>query len=132
MQRLTHKFETAREQLPGPIITAAQGKTKVGLIAYGSIDSAVLEGLDRLAEESMYFDYMRVRALPLSKAVRKFIESHDYVYVIENNHDGQLAKITIMDYPDLGPKIRSLAYLDGLPFTARFIKESLMEREGVK
>ena len=42
---------------------------------------------------------------------------------------GQLAKIMIMDYPDLSTKIRSIAHLDGLPFTGPFVARSVQERE---
>lgn len=34
------------------------------------------------------------------------------------NHDGQLCGLLRAELPDLAPRLASVAYLDGLPFTA--------------
>jgi 2-oxoglutarate ferredoxin oxidoreductase subunit alpha len=126
--RLKRKFETAREVLPHPILSTGENP-RFGLIAYGSTDPAVIEGRDRLREQGIDFDYLRIRALPPSAAVREFIEKHDRIYVFENNSGGQMAKILHMEFPDLAPKVISLAYLDGLPLTARRLTEMVLEKE---
>ncbi len=72
---------------------------------------------------------MRLRALPIHEQVRAFIERHDHTYVIEMNRDGQLCAILRGELPELAPKLRSIAYLDGLPFTASLVVNKLMERE---
>ncbi|NDJ35666.1 MAG: 2-oxoacid:acceptor oxidoreductase subunit alpha [Chloroflexi bacterium] len=128
LTRLTNKIAGSRDKLPQPIVETVDA-ADFGVIAFGTVDPAVVEARDRLAAHDKTFDYMRVRALPLSPAVREFIEAHDTVYVVENNFDGQLAKIIIMDYPELATRLKSIAYLDGLPFTAKFIVDSIMEHE---
>ena len=51
------------------------------------------------------------------------------IYVVENNTDGQMANILRMEYPDLAPRVHSLAYTDGLPLTPRWIVAHIMEQE---
>jgi 2-oxoglutarate ferredoxin oxidoreductase subunit alpha len=52
-----------------------------------------------------------LRALPISDTTRAFIEAHERVYVVENNSDGQMAKILHTEYPDLAPRIHSMMVL---------------------
>ena len=128
LARIDRKFETARGLLPQPVIDDSAA-ADIGLVAFGTVDAAIVEGRDLLRSDGISTDYLRLRALPLSGAVREFIEKHDHVYVVENNHEGQLAKILYMEYPDLAPRVRSIAYLDGLPFTGPFVARSIRERE---
>jgi 2-oxoglutarate ferredoxin oxidoreductase subunit alpha len=72
---------------------------------------------------------MRLRALPINKEVRDFVENHDRIYVIEMNRDGQLHAILQTEMPDLATKLISVAYLDGMPLTARWIVEAIEEKE---
>ena len=128
LARIDRKFDTARSLLPHPVIDVAAG-SEVGIIAYGTVDTAITEGRDLLFDEGIETDYLRLRALPLSESVRGFIENHERIYVVENNHEGQLARILYMEYPNLAPKIRSVAYLDGLPFTGPFVARSIRNGE---
>jgi 2-oxoglutarate ferredoxin oxidoreductase subunit alpha len=129
MERLYRKLETGRGVLPKPIIDESQ-KAQIGLISYGSTDSAVQEGRDRLAEAGVDTDYMRLRAIPFSDEVIEFIRGHERVYVIEMNHDGQVRQLLQLAVPGQAVKIQSLTHNDGLPLTARWIKEALMHAEG--
>jgi len=88
------------------------------------------EARHKLEERGVHTDDLRVRALPLSPVVREFIETHDRVYVIENNQDGQLAGIIRIDYPDLASKAKSISHLDGMPLSATWIANSVMAEEG--
>ena len=70
MDRLTRKFDQARETLPAPQLRGT-GKEKVGIIAYGSSDPAIRESQDQLRDErGLETDYLRVRAWPFARAVR--------------------------------------------------------------
>lgn len=128
MARLARKFDTARELVPQPIVETVDAP-QFGLIAYGSTHPAVVEGRDRLAARGVEFDYMRLRALPPGKAVREFLEGHSTTYIFENNNDGQLAQILRAEYPELAPRIVSLAHLDGMPLTAGRLTDMVMEKE---
>jgi 2-oxoglutarate ferredoxin oxidoreductase subunit alpha len=126
--RLQKKFNTACKYVPGPIVERMDG-AKVGIIAFGSTDHAVKEARIQLAENNLLTDYLRVRAVPFIDAVGEFIQSYDRVYVVEMNRDGQLYELLILEYPHLTDRMRSIAYTDGLPLTARFVHENIQERE---
>jgi 2-oxoglutarate ferredoxin oxidoreductase subunit alpha len=128
IERLNRKFDTARAAVPAPVIDEAEG-AKFGVIAYGTTHPAVVEGRALLRQKDIAFDYMRLRALPPSDTVREFIDKHPRCYVFENNGDGQMAKILQTEYPELAPKILSLAHLDGLPLTADRLVELVLEKE---
>src|ERR1700719_437731 len=131
MDRLNRKFETARKALPAPIIDES-AKSRVGLIAFGSTHVAVIEARERLAESGRAFDYMRIRALPLSAGVADFVRKHERVYVVEQNRDGQMFDlIRLAVPPDLSERLRSIGHYDGQPIPADSIVEPLMEAEAV-
>ena len=102
---------------------------KIGIISYGSADPAVLEARDRLRKQGIETDYLRVRALPIEETLTEFVARHDRIYVIELNFEGQMAEILCMELPEYAPKLRRLTKCDGLPLTARFLTESIMEQE---
>ena len=126
--RLKRKFDTARDLVPAPEVDQVKG-AEIGIISFGTSDACVVEGRDLLEDRDVHTSYLRVRALPLNDVTRRFIEDHDRIYVVENNSDGQLAMILHMEYPDLASRIRSLAYADGMPLTARWLVNSLLEQE---
>jgi 2-oxoglutarate ferredoxin oxidoreductase subunit alpha len=128
MMRLRRKFDTARALVPKPVVDRVKGAS-IGLIAYGTTDCCVTEGRDWLHENGIKTNYLRLRALPFEDTTREFIAQQDRVYVIENNTDGQMAKLIRMEYPDLAARIISVAHSDGLPLTAHWLTESILEQE---
>jgi 2-oxoglutarate/2-oxoacid ferredoxin oxidoreductase subunit alpha len=123
MDRLARKFETARQAMPSPVIDES-GK-KIGLIAFGSTDAAVRE-----AREAVELDYLRVRALPLSDEVARFIARHEHVYVVEQNRDGQLFDLVRLALPPgLVDRVRSIRHYNGQPIPAAAITEPLTQQE---
>lgn len=129
MDRLTRKFNTAREAVPAPVVERKSGGD-IGILAYGSSDPAVKESLSQLdAESKLKPGYMRLRALPVSGVVRDYLAAHRVVYVVEQNRDAQMASILRMEYPDLAHKIRTVLHYDGMPIDARTISESILRQE---
>jgi 2-oxoglutarate ferredoxin oxidoreductase subunit alpha len=124
MGRLARKFETARQLVPPPVIDTVEG-AEIGIIAYGTSLDAIIEARHRLAEAGVKTSFMRLRALPINGEVRDFIAAHDKLLVVELNRDGQLWEILKMELPDLATKLHSLAYLDGLPLTARWLVDMI-------
>jgi len=127
MERLDRKFQTARTLVPAPEIVQT-GKSKVGLIAFGSSDFAVRESRDQLKKEyGLETDYMRIRAFPFSPEVLAFIAAHPRVYVIEQNRDGQMLSLLKLDLPAAEiVKLRSIRHFDGLPLDARTVTDKLL------
>lgn len=129
LQRLHRKMETARQQLPEPIVQQVEGAT-TAIVTYGSNEYAALETLDILAAQGIQADYLRMFALPAHLDVAEFIKAYDHVYVVENNFDGQMANILCMDFPEIAAKIRKVARCNGLPLDAQWISNTILSMEG--
>lgn len=126
MERLKLKHETAKDYVPEPVIRETRG-ADLGIIAFGSTESAVEEARAQLAAAGLKSSMMRVRALPFSKAVEKFIRKYEQVVVVEMNRDGQMHQLLCMDFPALAPKLKSAAFQDGLPASAQWIREGILK-----
>ncbi len=124
MARMARKYETIRTRVPSAVVDAVDGAT-VGVIHFGTTRYALEEARVGLAAAGQRFSTLRIRAFPTGAEVRAFMEAHDRVVVLEMNHDAQAFRILAGDHPDLAPKLRSVAYLDGLPFTASFVADRL-------
>jgi 2-oxoglutarate ferredoxin oxidoreductase subunit alpha len=131
MERLARKFETARTLVPPPQIVQ-DGKSKIGIIAFGTSDYAVLESRDQLKKEhGIETDYLRIRAFPFAKEIHDFVASHDHVYVVEQNRDAQMLTLLKLDLPAAEIiRLRSILHFNGLPIDARSVTESLAQQEG--
>jgi 2-oxoglutarate ferredoxin oxidoreductase subunit alpha len=127
--RLWRKHETAKDILPAPVVQKMKG-ADIGFIAYGSTDPAIQEARQRLSEQGVLTDYMRLRALPFSSEVAEFIREHEEVYVIEMNTDGQMCKLLQLEVPDQAIKLVSLTHNNGLPLTARWVMEQVSKKVG--
>jgi 2-oxoglutarate/2-oxoacid ferredoxin oxidoreductase subunit alpha len=132
MDRLARKFENARSFVPAPV-AYRNGKSKIGFLAYGSSDFAVRESLDQIEKEhKLPVDYMRIRAYPFAHEIHDFVASHERVYVVEQDRDGQLASLLKLDLPaDQVVKLRSILFYNGLPLDARTITEEFATKEGL-
>jgi 2-oxoglutarate/2-oxoacid ferredoxin oxidoreductase subunit alpha len=132
MERLGRKFDTARTLVPAPEVVQT-GKSKIGLIAFGSSDFAVRESRDQLKKEyGLETDYLRLRAFPFSPEVLAFVAGHSRIYVIEQNRDGQMLSLLKLDLPaDQVTKLRSIRHFDGLPLDARTVTDKLVLQEEI-
>jgi len=128
LDRLARKHDTARKLVPQPVTDLVDG-AKIGIIAYGSSDPAVVEARALLAKQGIQTSYHRLRALPLGEATREFLGLYETVYVIENNYLGQMNDLLKMEYPAHAARLVSLTNCDGLPLTAQWIIDSIMEKE---
>ncbi len=128
LDRLARKHDTARTLVPAPVLDEAED-ARIGIIAYGSTDGAVQEGRDRLRAQGVATSYLRLRALPLGQAASDFIAKYERVYVVEMNQDGQMLQLLQLHAPAYAAKIKSVRNCNGLPLSARFVVESIMEQE---
>jgi 2-oxoglutarate ferredoxin oxidoreductase subunit alpha len=131
MDRLARKFETARTLVPAPVIVK-NGASKIGFIAYGSTDCALLESLDQIKQRyGKDVDYLRIRAYPFTSEIHDFVASHERIYVAEQNRDGQMASLLKLDLAaDQVSKLRSILHYGGLPVDAESITEQFAAKEG--
>lgn len=128
LDRLSKKWETAKKLVPAPAIKMA-AHARVGLMAFGSTDQAVGEIQSRLKSKNIDTGYCRVRALPMSEEISKFVDAHDRVYVIEQNRDGQLLSILRAEFPEISEKLKSIRVYDGLPVSAEEIAKMIVEAQ---
>ncbi|MCH2538787.1 MAG: 2-oxoacid:acceptor oxidoreductase subunit alpha [Anaerolineales bacterium] len=128
MKRLKKKLNTAQAYLPQPV-TVLEHNADIGFIGFGSTDPAITEARDLLAAEGLASSYLRLRALPASTSITNFVNTHNRVYVIELNVDGQLHKVIRLQLPNLNTQLLSLAYCDGQPLTANWITKSVLDKE---
>jgi len=131
MARLARKFETARSIVPAPIVDQVEG-AEVGIIAYGSTDAPIVEARSMLAEAGIKTSYMRVRALPLSHAVKAFVAAHKRTYIVEMNSDAQMCQLVRLDMPELATAVRPCNHNDGMPLTAVWISGAITDKEKSK
>ena len=128
LTRLMRKAETARQYVPHPV-QLGSGTERIGLIYYGSTDPAVQEALERMERSGLRLDALRLRAVPFTSEVKEFIRSHDHVYVLEMNHDGQMHKLLQLEAPEGATKLRSVTHNNGIPLTAQWIANALQTAE---
>ena len=128
-KRLQNKMEKAKEIIPSPI-EVKQKNARIGIISYGSNDPAVIETCHLLNQKSIYADYLRIRALPFSKDVEKFVKPHKILYVVEANRDGQMTQLLRMVFPEHANKFYSVSHMDGLSLSAKWIYNKILEVEG--
>jgi len=126
--RLKQKYQNACEVVPPPMVDTVED-ARIGIIAFGSTEPAIKEARHQLAEAGVKTDFMRVRAIPFSQEVEDFIHQHARNYVVEMNRDGQLHQLLTLEYPDRAMNMISVAYTDGLPMTARKVRETIKAEE---
>jgi 2-oxoglutarate ferredoxin oxidoreductase subunit alpha len=133
MDRLAKKFESLRAAAPAPE-TRYEPEARVGVISCGTSRYAMEESADQLKEErGLAVSQLRLKAYPFNGEVKRFIEGHERVYVIDQNRDGQLLMLMKMDLdPALSAKLRSVRYYGGLPLDARTVTDEIARQEGLE
>ncbi len=125
VNRLLKKWETAKSYVPAPEVTKAKEKTDMGIIFFGTTRYSALEAMDLFEKEGVYLDALRIKAVPFNQTVEDFINSHEQVFVIEQNRDGQMRTV-LMNELDADPKkLTAILNYDGMPITAATIMERI-------
>ncbi len=128
MERLKKKFVTAKEYLPKSVTHMTEG-AKIGVIGYGSTEAAINEARVQLEKEhGIKTSFMRVRATPFTHDVDDFVHAHEVIYVVEMNRDGQLHKLLTLAYPEAAMNLKSVAFGDGMPASAKWVREGILAK----
>lgn len=125
MERLRHKFETAKAIVPSPVLKPGAQPTRYGVIYYGSTSPAMDEALALLASEGHSVDALRVRAFPFAALVDAFVDEHELVFVVEQNESAQLRTLLVNEGDHAPKKLLRVLHYDGTPITARFIADAI-------
>jgi 2-oxoglutarate ferredoxin oxidoreductase subunit alpha len=129
MLRLDRKLDNAAAYLPAPEIRTSLGAT-IGLVSVGGCHRAVLEGIERLAEQGIRADYLRVRGFPFTPEVTAFLQAHEEIFVIEQNRDGQLAALLSLETGFPRHALRRVGTFGGTPLSARDVVKGVLEALG--
>ena len=124
MDRLLLKWETARALMPKPDVRD-RGR-RAGIIYYGTTALPIPEALDRLREDGVELDTLRIRAFPFADDVRAFIDRHDIVFLAEQNRDAQMKTLLVNDLGIDPAQIESVLYYGGFSISADTIHEQVL------
>jgi 2-oxoglutarate ferredoxin oxidoreductase subunit alpha len=97
VDRLAKKWDTAKELVPQPHFYQEANRSKDGVIFFGTSIFSAEEAIDLFAEEGIVLDAMRPRAFPFGKAFCDFVDSHDRIFVIEQNRDAQFKSLMTIE-----------------------------------
>jgi 2-oxoglutarate ferredoxin oxidoreductase subunit alpha len=125
LDRLLVKWATAKKLVPRALIDATAG-SELGIVSVGSCDGAIREAMDLLRARGVGANYMRVRALPFSEDVDRFLAAHQVIFVVEQNRDAQLRALLTLETKVEKAKLRSLLHYNGLPISSSFIVEGVL------
>jgi 2-oxoglutarate ferredoxin oxidoreductase subunit alpha len=118
VDRLARKLRTAEEVVPAPEIHQGNGGASIGVVALGGAHAAMLEACDRLAAKDIDVDYMRIKAFPFGEQVRRFLDTHEVLFVVEQNRDAQLRSLLAIETGRARDRMISVLDYGGLPLTA--------------
>lgn len=118
MDRLIRKWNTAKDMVPAPQLYQKKNKSKYGILFFGTSTYSAQEAMDILKEEDVIVDAIRLKAFPFNQTVEDFINSHDKVFVIEQNRDAQLKSLMMIELHADPNKLISVLNYDGMPITA--------------
>lgn len=121
MDRLLKKWDTAKDMVPSPYLYQKESKSPYGLIFFGTSTYSAEEAMDTMATTGLRFDAMRLRSFPFNQTVEDFIHSHEKVFIIEQNRDGQMRSLLINELNVNPQKMVPVLNYDGMPITAHTI-----------
>ncbi len=124
VDRLRRKFDTAKELVP-PAEADVDSRCRTGFLTIGSCDNAVKEARAQLAESGVRLNYLRVKAFPFGKDVQDYLDSHDRIYVVEQNRDAQLRSLLMLETRVDPNKLVPVLHYDGLPILARTVVDGV-------
>tara|TARA_B100001146_G_scaffold69066_1_gene61097 strand:+ start:3358 stop:5181 length:1824 start_codon:yes stop_codon:yes gene_type:complete len=124
MDRLLKKWDTAKTIVPTPEIVS--GDAQAGIIYYGTTAMPMNEALDRLSDDGIHLDRMRLRAFPFSDAVETFIDQHEILFVAEQNRDAQMRTLLVNELEIDPTRFISILYYGGFSISADTIHEQIL------
>ena len=118
MDRLLKKWNTAKNIVPAPYLYQKENKYPYGIVFFGTSTYSAEEAMDIMKQENMSFDAMRLKAFPFNKTVEDFINSHEKIFIIEQNRDAQMRSLLINELNADPQKLIPVLNYDGMPITA--------------
>lgn len=124
MDRLAKKVQSAAAEVPAPEIRS-DGKD-IGIVTVGSCHAACVEAIDAFVDRGLPVDYMRIRGFPFSEGVGEFLDAHEVNFVVEQNRDGQMRSLLLLETGVAREKLKSVRYYAGLPMSAKHVVDGVL------
>jgi 2-oxoglutarate ferredoxin oxidoreductase subunit alpha len=132
MDRLIKKWHTAKDMVPAPQLIEDKIKSEYGVIFFGTSQYAAEEASDLLKKDGIFMDAMRIKAFPFNHMVEDFINSHEKIFVIEQNRDAQMRRLLMIELNANPQKLVSVLNYDGMPITADIIVKQIAGKMALK
>ena len=114
LDRVGRKIQNAARAMPAPMMQTNRAP-RWGWSRWAAAMRRASRRWTLLAKEGIALDYMRVRGFPFGDEVRKFLESHEVNFVVEQNRDAQLRSLLMLETGIAGREARIGALLRRLP-----------------
>ena len=121
VDRLLAKWETAKTLVPQAVRVDSGRGSRAGILYSGTSATPMQEALDMLAVEGITLDGLRVRAFPFGEEIARFIAAHEFVFVVDQNRDGQMRSLLINELEFDPVRLVSVRYYGGLSISADHI-----------
>ncbi|NNE97441.1 MAG: 2-oxoacid:acceptor oxidoreductase subunit alpha [Pyrinomonadaceae bacterium] len=118
VDRLIKKWNTVKTRVPEPEFFQEKNESKNGVLFFGTSAYAAEEAIELIEAEGLELDAMRVKAFPFGRSFEDFIDSHEKVFVIEQNRDAQFRSLMLIELGTNPEKLISVLNYDGTPITA--------------
>ena len=125
LDRIGRKIAGAAGAVPAPQLHVQDG-AKIGIVSIGGCHAAVLEAVDRLREQGIIADYMRIRGFPFNEGVTEYLNSHETLFVVEQNRDAQLRSLLAIETGVARDRMTAVLDYGGLPLTARAVIDAVV------
>lgn len=120
LDRIGKKVRGAASAVPAPLTVKNKG-AQIGIVTVGGCHAACAEAMDLLAKDEISVDYMRIRGFPFSDEVREFLDRHEQNFIVEQNRDGQMRSLLILETGISSSKLESVRYYSGFPMSAKHV-----------
>ena len=90
----------------------------------------MLEAVDRLRDDGIAVDYMRIRSFPFDEPVAAFLNSHKKLFVVEQNRDAQLRSLLAIETGMPRDQMIPVLEYAGLPLTATVVVGAVTKHLG--
>ena len=118
MDRLVKKWVTAREYVPSSQLYQVENNSEYGILFFGTSQYAAEEAMDMLKEDKILVDGLRIKSFPFDQIAIDFLQSHKYIFIVEQNRDAQMKSLIMIELGISAEKLISVLNYDGLPITA--------------
>lgn len=128
MDKRARKIEAVIDELPSSH-RFGNDESTVGILGLGMQGGVMREAVDVLASDGIELAGLQPRTIwPVPADTLAFVASKERVYVVEHNHDGQLAQI-LASIGESTDTMRSIVKYNGVPFTPSELADRVRTQE---